>query len=183
MPQRDSFDSAISAQTGNVSVYMPRRVESIMGDEDRRKYELAHASQLSQFVTNSRALQGPPPGQVYEFSESELRRGGFLDGPEGPSRPPHRRVASSESINSRSTLPEQHAQGSSADSQATTWQPLMSPPNTTRAAGRSPLARASFTRTTTTNEVDDEIGVSHLDPNSRGSSPRPDHHPSPNSRQ
>ena len=33
---RDSFDSA-----GNMSVYMPQRVESLMGEEDRRKYELA----------------------------------------------------------------------------------------------------------------------------------------------
>lgn len=44
---RASFDSMASGFTtsaGN-SVYMPRRVESIMGDEDRRKYLVAQASQ------------------------------------------------------------------------------------------------------------------------------------------
>jgi chitin synthase len=53
--QRDSFDSTFSAHTtGILSVYMPQRVESIMGDEDRRKYELAQASsQVSQFMLSS----------------------------------------------------------------------------------------------------------------------------------
>ncbi|KAK4450703.1 class VII chitin synthase [Podospora aff. communis PSN243] len=167
---RDSFDSGISAHTGNVSVYMPRRVESIMGDEDRRKYELAHSSQVSQFVSNSRVLQGPPPGHVYEFSETELSRGGFLDPSDSSSRPSHQRVVSSDSINSRSTMPEQYGQGSTSDSQAPTWQPLMTPPNTTTRAGRSPLARASFVRARTTGDVEDEIEISHLDPERHGPS-------------
>lgn len=42
---RASFDSMASGSAGN-SVYMPRRVESIMGDEDRRKYLVAQANQL-----------------------------------------------------------------------------------------------------------------------------------------
>ncbi|KAK1829167.1 class VII chitin synthase [Podospora conica] len=69
---RDSFDSATSAQTGGaMSVYMPRRVESIMGNEDKRKYELAHASSYNgnQFAAGGgRTSRGPPPGQVYEAS-------------------------------------------------------------------------------------------------------------------
>lgn len=77
--RHDSFDSTFSAQTGSLSVYMPRRVESIMGEEDRRKYELAQASQLSHFMSSSRIFMGPPPGQVYEVPESELRRAGFRD--------------------------------------------------------------------------------------------------------
>ncbi|KAI1499349.1 chitin synthase-domain-containing protein [Biscogniauxia marginata] len=75
-PGRDSWESFLTA--GNTSsVYLPRRVESIMGEEDRRKYELAQASQYNQFVENSRKFAIPPRGQVYEFSEAELTRGGW----------------------------------------------------------------------------------------------------------
>lgn len=44
---RASFDSMASGYAGSAgnSVYMPRRVESIMGDEDRRKYLVAQANQ------------------------------------------------------------------------------------------------------------------------------------------
>jgi len=40
----DSFISGISTSNGG-SVYFPRRVESIMGEEDRRKYRVAQANQ------------------------------------------------------------------------------------------------------------------------------------------
>ena len=175
---RDSFDSAFSAQTGNV--YMPRRVESIMGDEDRRKYELAHANQLHQFMSTSRALQGPPPGQVFEFSEPELRRGGFLDGSDGPSRPAHRRVASNDSVGSRvsrGSSTEQHGQASTAEPPVTHSQPPMPLPSTAGRAGRSPLARASFTRTTSTDEVEGEGNVEsfHAAVDVRGPPPGPGH--------
>ncbi|TGO81435.1 hypothetical protein BPOR_1155g00020 [Botrytis porri] len=42
---RESIDSYVSGFTGTNSVYMPRRVESIMGEEDRKKYEIAQANQ------------------------------------------------------------------------------------------------------------------------------------------
>lgn len=46
---RASFDSMVSGFSGSGSavnsVYMPRRVESIMGDEDRRKYMVAQSNQ------------------------------------------------------------------------------------------------------------------------------------------
>jgi len=183
---RDSFDSAFSAQTGNV--YMPRRVESIMGDEDRRKYELAHANQLHQFMSTSRALQGPPPGQVFEFSEPELRRGGFLDGSDGPSRPAHRRVASNDSVGSRvsrGSSTEQHGQASTAEPPVThSQQPPMPLPNTTGRAGRSPLARASFMRTTSTDEVDagGDVEPFHAAVDVRGRSPEPGHETRPDQR-
>jgi chitin synthase len=41
----DSFVSATSTAAGGNSVYIPRRVESIMGDEDRRKYFVAQSNQ------------------------------------------------------------------------------------------------------------------------------------------
>ncbi|KAK3318345.1 glycosyltransferase family 2 protein [Apodospora peruviana] len=173
---RDSFESAFSAQTGNFSVYMPRRVESIMGDEDRRKYELAQASQLNQFTNSSaiRPLYGPPPGQVYEFSESELRNAGFTDAADSLSmaanstgrRPVHRRIASSDSMDSASSShhdQQQHGQASAAASDsrglARQQQELIPPPNATTTArtGRSPLGRASWMRTSTMDEVESEM--------------------------
>ena len=42
---RDSFDSLVSGFSGNNSVYMPKRVESIMSEEDRRKYFFAQQAQ------------------------------------------------------------------------------------------------------------------------------------------
>ena len=42
---RDSIDSFVSAQSGTASVYMPRRVESIMGEEDRKRYAVTQANQ------------------------------------------------------------------------------------------------------------------------------------------
>jgi chitin synthase len=42
---RESLDSNFSAMTDVNSIYMPRRVESIMGEEDRKKYAMAQASQ------------------------------------------------------------------------------------------------------------------------------------------
>ncbi|KAK3306623.1 transferase-like protein [Chaetomium strumarium] len=62
--QRDSFDSTFSAHTtGILSVYMPQRVESIMGDEDRRKYELAQASShvSSQFLLTGSCVFSSSP--------------------------------------------------------------------------------------------------------------------------
>jgi len=178
MQRRDSFDSTSSAQTGSYSVYMPRRVESIMGDEDRRKYELAQSSQLNQFMANSKLFQGPPPGQVYEFSDAELRRAGFTEPATADSaaatssgRPTHRRLASSETVTSRTSSSEQNSQGVHQETGRATLQP---PANTSAGrAGRSPLARASFVRTSTLDEVEKEIGGSHTNPDSRDPSPGP----------
>ncbi|KAI0852440.1 glycosyltransferase family 2 protein [Daldinia vernicosa] len=79
---RDSVDSFLT--TGNNSIYLPRRVESIMGDEDRKKYQMAQASQYNQFVEKSKKFAIPPPGQVYEFSDLELeKRGWDVKVPEG----------------------------------------------------------------------------------------------------
>ncbi|KAI2780795.1 glycosyltransferase family 2 protein [Daldinia loculata] len=79
---RDSVESFLT--TGNNSIYLPRRVESIMGDEDRKKYQMAQASQYNQFVEKSKKFAIPPPGQVYEFSDVELeKRGWDVKVPEG----------------------------------------------------------------------------------------------------
>lgn len=72
---RESVESFLT--TGNNSVYFPRRVESFMGEEDRKKYEMAQASQYNQFVEQSKKYAIPPRGQVYEFSDMELAKGGW----------------------------------------------------------------------------------------------------------
>ncbi|EFX05839.1 chitin synthase d [Grosmannia clavigera kw1407] len=105
---RDSFESFVSSQTaGHNPVYLPRRVESLMSYEDRRKYEMAQAGQLSVGATvataassaavhhlakyrnpsqqqpgpNALRLITPPPGPVYEYhSEAEMQQGEFLAG-------------------------------------------------------------------------------------------------------
>lgn len=177
LQRRDSFDSTLSAQTGGYSVYLPRRVESIMGDEDRRKYELAQSSQLNQFMSNSKLFQGPPPGQVYEFSDAELRRAGFTDpadpanGASSSGRPVHRRLASSDTVTSRTSSSEQNSQAH--QHQEPSRANLQPPASTSARAGRSPLARASFVRTSTMDEVENEIRRSHPDRDSREPSPPP----------
>ncbi|KAI8957641.1 glycosyltransferase family 2 protein [Daldinia sp. FL1419] len=72
---RDSVESFLTL--GNNSIYLPRRVESIMGEEDRKKYQMAQASQYNQFVEKSKKFAIPPPGQVYEFSDLELEKRGW----------------------------------------------------------------------------------------------------------
>ncbi|CAJ2512289.1 Uu.00g053040.m01.CDS01 [Anthostomella pinea] len=72
LEHRDSWDSFLT--TGNNSVYNPRRVESFMGDEDRKKYEMAQGNQYNQFVEDSKKFAIPPQGQVYEISDTELAR-------------------------------------------------------------------------------------------------------------
>ncbi|KAI1462101.1 glycosyltransferase family 2 protein [Annulohypoxylon moriforme] len=81
---RDSVESFLT--TGNNSVYFPRRVESIMGDEDRKKYEMAQANQYNQFVEKSKKYAIPPRGQVYEFTDLELAKGGWEGGESRPER-------------------------------------------------------------------------------------------------
>jgi chitin synthase len=146
LQHRDSFESA---ETESYSVYMPRRVESIMGEEDRRKYELAQgAGQVSAFM----GRKGPPPGQVYEFSESEMRRAGFTDAADA--RPGyHRRLASNDSVHSGVSTEQQQQQQHHPQAR----QPPAPAPRVNYRTGRSPLGRASWVRTSTMDEVEDQI--------------------------
>lgn len=77
---RDSWDSFMTDSPGpGNSVYYPRRVESIMGEEDRKKYEMAQANQYNSWVAKSKQYAVPQTGKVYEFSDAELARGGWTD--------------------------------------------------------------------------------------------------------
>ncbi|KAK0671064.1 family 2 putative glycosyltransferase [Cercophora samala] len=163
---RGSIDSSSSAQTENYSVYMPRRVESIMGEEDRRKYDLAHASQVNQFASTSRIFQGPPTGQVYDYSESELQRAGFTDAevPNSSRSGAHRRLASNDSAGSRSvgsSLQDRHGPESSVESFQTSRQSPVPPPNPAAGrSGRTPLGRASWMHTSASEQVETQIDES-----------------------
>ncbi|KAH7375588.1 chitin synthase D [Plectosphaerella cucumerina] len=73
---RSSLESAASGHAAGTSRYGPPGVQSFMGDEDRKKYELAQQSQAGGRV------RGPPPGRVFEFADgAELRRAGFVETP------------------------------------------------------------------------------------------------------
>ena len=151
LQHRDSFDSFMSAQTTGNSVYIPRRVESIMGDEDRRKYELAQANQVTQFMANSRRF--PPHGHVYDVSDADLRRPDEADAGEplvhGHVRPPNRRVDSNDSTATTA---------SSLDGQ---YLALPHSIHDNTRAGRSPLGRASLVGYSTTDEVEQQIDESN----------------------
>ena len=65
---RDSFDSLVTSASPTNSVYMPRRVESIMGDEDRRKYFFAQQAQ--QTPTGAyMSMEVQDHGHVYEMGD------------------------------------------------------------------------------------------------------------------
>ncbi|KAK4204107.1 family 2 putative glycosyltransferase [Triangularia verruculosa] len=167
---RDSTDSTSSAQTENYSVYVPRRVESIMGEEDRRKYDLAHASQINQFASTSRIFQGPPAGQVYEYPESELQRAGFIDAnaPNSTRSGAHRRLESNDSAGS--SFQDHHGPESSVDSFQTSRQSPVPPRSTAEGrSGRIPLGRASWVHTSTSDQVETQMDDS---PRRRGTTPQ-----------
>ncbi|KAG0649198.1 Chitin-UDP acetyl-glucosaminyl transferase D [Hyphodiscus hymeniophilus] len=73
MRSRDSFDSGLSARTSNNSVYLPRRVESIMGEEDRKKYAMAQANQRA---AGGAYLTGSPQGYAYEMLDEQSHKEG-----------------------------------------------------------------------------------------------------------
>ncbi|KUJ10263.1 uncharacterized protein LY89DRAFT_675121 [Mollisia scopiformis] len=159
---RDSFDSNFSAGTIS-SVYMPRRVESIMGEEDRKKYAMAQASQRA---AGGAYFTGPPVGHIYELSESELRKAGWKESVESlgyNARPSHGRNNSYNSVAS--------GDGASPPSSS----PALEAPPTVLALPpaastgsiqnrRSPLARVSLVRTAS----NEEDGI-ELDDHSRQS--------------
>jgi len=60
--RRMSWESMVTATSGNNSVYLPRRIESIMGPEDQNLYH------------NAQARQRPAGGLHYELEEHESGR-------------------------------------------------------------------------------------------------------------
>ncbi|KAK1980515.1 class VII chitin synthase [Colletotrichum cereale] len=179
LQSRDSFDSMVSAQTAGNSVYMPRRVESIMGDEDRKKYELAQQSQFNQFLSNSKRFGAmTTTGQVYEYSDdAEMKRAGFQGGVDsldggGQEYTDNVRMGYVDNSAARSRTGEglSSRQGA-ATATSTPTTHLMSTTHSAR-GGRSPLARASLVRTTQLEDVPSEGESSSSGKNTRDNSPK-----------
>lgn len=151
---RSSFESLVSGESRNTSVYMPRRVESIMDPEDQEKYKLAQASQRE----SSGAYQntaGPARGRVYELSEDELRRHeleGSLDSLSSyHDHPNHTRNESYSSIGSQDGASEQRSR--EQHRALGVRQPTRGHVRT----GRSPLSRISVMRRGENGQDDGDI--------------------------
>ena len=100
IPRRGSGDS-------NSSILIPRRVESIMGEEDRKKYSLAQSNQRAAGGAAYIADQVYAPGQVYEMSEVEMAQKGFKEPVTSPgiNRPGYQRGESSADVSPAFTPP------------------------------------------------------------------------------
>ncbi|KAK6585302.1 hypothetical protein PZA11_002029 [Diplocarpon coronariae] len=142
---RDSFDSNVSAGTGTNSVYLPRRVESIMGEEDRKKYAMAQANQKLAGGAYMMMDSSPPSGQVYELTEVEFRKGSCRAS-----------VESLGSFHDGAVSPEaSQSEAGQAPSGVLTL-PQAASGGYNRRSGKSPLARASLIRTASNSGSDNE---------------------------
>ncbi|KAI1815351.1 family 2 glycosyltransferase [Poronia punctata] len=144
LEHRDSWESFLT--TSNNSIYLPRRVESIMGEEDRRKYELAQANQYNHFVESSKKYAIPPTGQVYEIGDVETGGSEWDASAEqsGNGRRPHSNDSSMSSRSSRPrspgpSVPRVHSSRPSRQSAGLHG-------NSSNRTGRSPLSVANWTR-------------------------------------
>jgi chitin synthase len=162
---RNSFDSYLSVGTSNNSVYMPRRVESIMGEEDRKKYAMAQASQREA----GGAYFEPPRGRVYEISEAELKHGGWkessvtLDSYQDPSDHQGKEIEAAAEPSASPSPPEPALGG------VTLTVPARSASaNQNRRSGRSPLARASLVRTASSEDIELHLPQSRPHSTERG---------------
>ncbi|KAK2011219.1 class VII chitin synthase [Colletotrichum eremochloae] len=174
LQSRDSFDSMVSAQTAGNSVYMPRRVESIMGDEDRKKYDLAQQSQFNQFLANSKRFgaQTTTTGRVYEYSDVEMKRAGFQNGfdlLDGEEYTDNVRMGY---INNSASRPQSGEGLSSRQGPATTMTAHSMSTTHSARGGRSPLTRSSLVRTIQLEDVPSEGETSSSGKNSRDTSPK-----------
>lgn len=146
MYHRDSFDSNFSAGT-TTSVYLPRRVESIMGEEDRKKYAIAQANQVR---TNPNPIGSYYPyGQVYEISENDINNGTYKDSVESLQSDAYgyHRSHSANSMRSLEPYGEATEDLLSPASPSNLSLPPSAASTYSKKGGRSPLARQSLVRT------------------------------------
>lgn len=150
---RESLDSFASTRTtGLTSVYLPRHVESLMDEEDRRKYDMAaQASQLSFEGAGGSGtrpqLLRPPVGHVYEYhSDTEMQRDGFYTDAESAQQ----QVASNSSFTSRPSA----SRTSSPDLQPQ----LPLPGSGMGIAHPSPLRQQSYVAEADSADDDDDAG-------------------------
>lgn len=187
LPHRDSWDSFMTGNTAHNSVYYPRRVESLMGEEDRKKYELAQASQFRDFIGSSKQFAIPQTGQVYEISDTELAKSGWPDDAPYSDNAPDTKQSHKRGGSANSSI---ESSDSSRDVPASSGATHLSPPTSdsskanknglsvprlsqysTRSArsGRSPLGRSSWMRTSDEDEMEMD-GLSRSGSNTSGKS-------------
>ncbi|KAI0396723.1 class VII chitin synthase [Xylariaceae sp. FL0594] len=153
----ETFMPAAEIQRGNS---LPRRVESIMGEEDRKKYELAQANQYSQFVESSKKYAIPPTGQVYEIGDVEAGTGAGGPGDAGAGRAgdgrrPQSNDSSASSRSSRphspgpATPPTPRGYSSRTARQSGGWRG-----NSSSRTGKSPLSMEHWTRNAGSGEAE-----------------------------
>ena len=166
---RASFDSFTTDNSMPYSVYMPRRVESIMGDEDRRKYFFAQQAQRE-----ARSLYSEEPhGKVYEVNDDYDPKGDWREEATYAGEEDNKATIRSymhsnngaESRGSQSPNFQSNAALGLSNEQSLLQDPLILPPaasyHSTESAARShrrersPLTRMPFTRMIT----DDEAGI------------------------
>jgi chitin synthase len=167
---RDSFDSFVSAQSGTASVYMPRRVESIMGEEDRKKYAMAQANQRA--AGGAYMTAASQSGQLDEISDADFQKARWSESAESlgsyRNRPTHQRATSCNSVTSGERTPEamptSPAQPSSHDVSNLAIPRPASGSHCSRRNGRSPVARSSLARTASVDglsiEMQEQMGGS-----------------------
>lgn len=172
---RDSFDSFITNASTSNSVYMPRRVESIMGDEDRKKYFFAQQAQREPggaYMHNE-----PIQGHIYDLGDESDHKPEWSDSGEDVGderghvqdyhRPTHSRGSSYHAHSPRSRSPNFNTSHPSAlsaqfgpgqdvplSAPAMSYHPAERPAPTTRRVRteRSPLGMGSLIRTRTGDE-------------------------------
>jgi chitin synthase len=148
---RDSFDSFVSAQSGPASVYMPRRVESIMGDEDRMMCAMTQSSQRAAGGAYMSATS--QPGRINDISVAHFQKSHWSKSTESPeyvnNRPAHQRATSYSSVTSVQRTPEGMPTPSIEDNNVVSNLVLhRSAPGSRFHSrnGRSPLVRPSIVR-------------------------------------
>ncbi|OCK74165.1 glycosyltransferase family 2 protein [Lepidopterella palustris CBS 459.81] len=171
---RTSMDSIITATSAGNSIYMPRRVESIMDPEDARMYHKTQAAQKpagGAFYEAERSFPHVATGNSPYRMDLNSKKPAFQDSVESfsddsinnsnskpPQRPPHSRGNSDNSVNSSNSArtPNQtHSPlatefGSELTVPRASHAPgdrVSSASHASARTGRSPLARASFVRT------------------------------------
>ena len=173
---RESFDSFLSAQTAANSICLPRRVESFMGDEDRRKYEMAQASQYNTWNGNHGIY---PQGQVFDLEAEDMQDKGWTDTAAGQhssssshntragassnssnnsnSNNSNRRAVSTDSESSEQPHQEHASAGGSSSRAGSSGSSGLAPQAVYNARTRSPLSRASLVRTNMGEELEYEL--------------------------
>lgn len=152
---RDSLDSFVSQQSGVASIYMPRRVESFMGEEDQIKYAMAQAGQpaaggayMTAHVGLPKHSEGSAVAHKAEWSQSTESLGSEKDRLHTPVAA-HTRIVPQ---NARLSVPAQstplpHGAGEALEMVTPSDASATRTGRDGSRNGRSPLARLSLVRT------------------------------------